>query len=64
MCDQAVGKEHLRTAVKEFGAEIIYDYNIICGMAIRIPQTRNISEAMAFFAGIPGVVAVDERRCP
>ena len=62
MCDQAVGKDHLRTAVKEFGAEIIYDYNIICGMAIRIPQTRNISEAMAFFAGIPGVVAVERDR--
>ena len=62
MCDQAVGKEHLRTAVKEFGAEIIYDYSIICGMAIRIPQTRNISEAMEFFAGIPGVVAVERDR--
>ena len=62
MCDQAVGKDHLRTAVKEFGAEIIYDYNIICGMAIRIPEGKDLRKAMEFFAGIPGVVAVERDR--
>ncbi len=62
MYDETVGKAPLLAAVKEYGAEIIYDYSIIPGMAIRIPDGKDICEAMAFFKGVSGVASVERDR--
>ena len=62
MYDESVGKEPLRKAVREYGAEIIYDYSIIPGMAIRIPEGKDIVEAMSFFRGVRGVASVERDR--
>ena len=62
MCDEATGKEPLRKAVKEYGAEIIYDYTIINGMAIRIRDGVKIEEAIEYFKKVKGVVSVNRDR--
>ena len=57
--DTEVGKEPLLAAIKEYQAEIIYDYSIIPGMAIRIPDGANIHVAIAYFKKVAGVVSVE-----
>ena len=57
--DKEVGSKHLRDAIKKSGAEIIYDYSIIPGMAIRKPEDMTLDEAIAYFKKVKGVVAVE-----
>lgn len=59
MYDAEVGKEPLLEAISKYGAEIKYDYNIIPGMAIRIPYGSDINIAIAYFKQIKGVVSVE-----
>ena len=59
MYDAEIGKEPLLAAIKQYQAEIIYDYSIIPGMAIRIPDGANIHVAMAWFKKVEGVVSVE-----
>ena len=59
MYDTEIGKEPLLAAIKEYQAEIIYDYSIIPGMAIRIPDGANIHVAIAYFKTVKGVVSVE-----
>ncbi|MDO5608372.1 MAG: hypothetical protein Q4G08_07960 [Capnocytophaga sp.] len=58
--DVAVGKSALETAVKEYGATILYDYKNLNGIAIRIPQEKNIEEAIAYFESVRGVLSVNK----
>ncbi|MBQ8051495.1 MAG: hypothetical protein IJ197_07995 [Bacteroidaceae bacterium] len=62
MVDAEIGKEPLHKAIKNYGATIIYDYSIIPGMAIRIPDGKDIHEAMTFFKKVKGVVSVERDR--
>ena len=62
MYDTEVGKVPLSDAVKSYGAEIIYDYSIIPGMAIRIPDGSDIHKAIAYFREVKGVVSVERDR--
>ena len=57
--DQNIGKGPLKKAIEEYKAEILYDYNIICSMAIKIPPGKNIDEAIEFFKNVPGVIAIE-----
>lgn len=57
--DKEVGKGPLLKAIKDYGAEIIYDYSIIPGMAIRIPEGKDIHDAIKYFKKVKGVVAVE-----
>ena len=57
MYDPQVGKGPLLRAVKAYGAEIIYEYHIISGIAIKVPG--DILQAIAFFANVKGVTAVE-----
>ena len=59
MYDPEVGKEPLFTAVKEYGAELKYDYSIIPGIAIKIPEGTDIHDAIAFFKKVKGVTSVN-----
>lgn len=59
MYDAEVGKEPLLKAVEGYAAEIIYDYSIIPGIAIRIPEGTDIHKAIAFFKEVEGVVSVE-----
>ncbi len=62
MVDEKVGKVPLREAIQAYKAEVIYDYNIISGMAIRIPENRDIHEAIEYFQKVKGVVNVQRDR--
>ena len=62
MYDIGVGKEPLVEAVKSSNAEIIYDYNLIPGMAIRIPNGSEINNWIAYFKSVKGVVSVERDR--
>ncbi len=60
--DNGIGKEPLRRAVRKYGAKIIYDYKIVPGMAIKIPEGDDILKAMAYFEKVEGVVSVQRDK--
>ena len=59
MYDTIVGKEPLLKAIKTYQAEIIYDYNIIPGMALKKPEDKTLEETIQFFRKVKGVVTVE-----
>ena len=59
MYDAEIGKEALLQAVKDYGAELLYYYRIISGIAIKIPEGKHILEAIAYFNKVKGVIAVE-----
>ena len=62
MYDKEVGKAPLLEAIREYGAELIYDYGKACGVAIRKPDAKTIEETIAFFKKVKGVTHVSRDR--
>ena len=62
MVDTLVGKEPLLQAIKDYGATLKYDYNLIPGVAIRIPEGKTLQESIAYFKQVRGVVSVNKDR--
>ena len=59
MYDEEIGKEPLLAAVEAYGAELIYDYSIIPGIAIRIPMGKDIRDAINYFKKVKGVTSIE-----
>lgn len=59
MYDAEVGKEPLMKAIKEYKCEIIYDYGIINGMALKKPEDKTLEETMLYFKSVKGVTNVE-----
>ena len=59
MYDAEIGKEPLLKAIKEYKVEIIYDYNIINGMALKKPDSKSLEETMQYFKEVKGVTHVE-----
>jgi hypothetical protein len=59
MYDAEIGKDPLLEAIQEIHAEIIYDYHIITGMAIRKPDTMTLEATKAYFEQVKGVLSVE-----
>lgn len=59
MYDMEIGKEPLQKAIEEYKCEIIYDYNIINGMALKKPKDKTLEETMQFFKNVKGVTNVE-----
>ena len=59
MYDAEIGKDLLLKAIKEYGCEIIYDYNIINGMALKRPEDKSLEETMLYFKTVKGVTHVE-----
>ena len=59
MYDEKVGKEPLQKAIKEYKCEIVYDYGIINGMALKKPENKTLEETMQYFKGVKGVTTVE-----
>ena len=57
--DTEIGKEPLLAAIKEYKAEILYDYSIITAIAIKIPEGADIHDAIDYFKKVKGVTAVE-----
>lgn len=59
MYDKEIGKEPLLKAIKEYGVEIVYDYNMINGMALKKPENKTLEETMKHFKQVKGVTNVE-----
>lgn len=62
MVDTLVGKEPLLKAIKDYGATLKYDYSLIPGVAIRIPEGKTLQESITYFKQVRGVVSVSKDR--
>ena len=62
MYDAGVGKKPLQKAVKAYNCEVIYDYKMISGMALKKPEDKTLEETMHYFKGVEGVTAVEYDR--
>ena len=62
MYDAEVGKEPLQKAIKAYKCEVVYDYNIINGMALKKPEGKSLEETMQYFRRVKGVLAVEYDR--
>ena len=59
MYDAEVGKAPLLKAIENYGCEIVYDYHIITGMALKKPGNKTLEETMAYFRKVEGVTSVE-----
>ena len=59
MYDAEVGKESLLKAIKEYKCEIVYDYGIINGIALKKPDGKTLEETMQYFKSVKGVTNVE-----
>ncbi len=59
MYDEKVGKAPLQKAIKAYKCEVIYDYNIINGMALKKPDGKTLEETMQYFKEVKGVLTVE-----
>ena len=59
MYDAEVGKGPLLEAIQNYGCEIIYDYHIINGMALKKPDEVSLEQTMQHFKTVKGVLSVD-----
>ena len=62
MYDEAVGKDPLVKAIQAYPAEILYDYKLVPGMAIKLPEGSDLKEAIRYFKQVKGVVSVERDR--
>ncbi len=58
--DPAVGSGPLKKAAAKFGAEILYDYNIIDALAVRIPAGKTLEDGEKFFSKVKGVLEISK----
>lgn len=62
MYDSAVGSKPLLEAAQKMKCEVIYQYNIIKGVALRVPDKVKIEEAIKQFEQVKGVLSVERDR--
>lgn len=60
--DPAVGKQPLLKAVRKMEAEILYDYKNFNGMAVRVPDSIRIEDAITRLRKVKGVLQVNRDR--
>ncbi len=60
--DGKKGKKSLLKAIRKSGAELIYDYNIINGVAIRKPKNMTIDTAIGYYSKQKGVLQISRDR--
>ena len=57
--DVTVGKEPLLAAIEQYNATILYEYNMVNAISIRIPDGADIEDAVQFFESVDGVLIVN-----
>ena len=60
--DPAVGSEPLLQAVKDYGAEVGYQYKNLNGISILLAQGQDIEAAQRHFRNVRGVLSVSRDR--
>jgi len=51
--------KYLLKSVQNYRAELLYDYDNINGIAIKIPSDKSIREAIRYFQQVKGVLSVN-----
>lgn len=54
-----LNRRRLMRAIKKHKSEIIYDYNIINAIAIKIADNANITDEIAYYEKVKGVLMVE-----
>lgn len=57
--DTQIGAKPLYEAIKQYHAELIYDYQTLKGVVIRVPNNKTIEEATTYFEKVSGVLVVN-----
>lgn len=57
--DKTIGKTALLQAVQDYDAELLYDYKNLHGIAIKLPNEKDVDEAIGFFKKVDGVLSVE-----
>ena len=57
--DGTVGKEHLKKAIEDYHANIIYDLKNMNSISITIPDGTKIEDAIEYFNKVEGVLTVE-----
>jgi hypothetical protein len=55
-------KTRLLKAVKRYKAKVIYQYRMMNGMAIAIPDGKTLDESITYFEHVKGVISVQKDR--
>lgn len=58
--DVAVGELPLLEAVNAYGAELLYHYTQLNGIAIHLPAGKEMPAAIRYFEQVKGVLAVNQ----
>lgn len=56
--DPEVGNGNLLRAAKKYGSEVLYMYENINGIALTIPNSKSIQDAVNYYEKIKGVLSV------
>lgn len=60
--DGPKGKESLMVAIEEYGATLIYDYENLNSIAIKLPHGKSVEDAKSHFEKVEGVTQVNFDR--
>lgn len=60
--DSKTGKKPLLRSVRRKRCKLIYDYKMLSGIAVSVPQNADMQSIMQYFRGVKGVLSVDEDR--
>lgn len=59
MYNAETGNAPLLKAAEEYGAKVIYKYGNFNGVALEIPEGKDITEAIKYFRAVEGVISVN-----
>lgn len=62
MYNAETGEAPLLEAAEKYGAEIIYRYENFNGVALVIPEGKDVNEAIRYFRAVKGVTAVNRNN--
>lgn len=54
-----IGSEPLKAEIKRYPAEIVYEYQTLNGIAIKLPETKSLTQATEDFSKVKGVLTVN-----
>lgn len=56
--DSTIGKAPLMRAIEEYGSRLIYDYTMLSGVAVSVPDGKTLQQATEYYSKVEGVLSV------
>ncbi|PRD57019.1 hypothetical protein [Sphingobacterium gobiense] len=60
MLSEETSLEAIAEEAASYGADVLYKYNALNGLAVKIPESKSVNEAMEHFKKLQGVVSVSK----